>query len=82
MTEPNPWHVTHTARDAQGNAGLVQVLGSYDNETDARATGEMYAAAKGATALHWRQFSSTTWGLMAGQVYTYILLSRVGEVAS
>jgi len=83
MTEPSPWHLTHTPQDANGNVGMIQILGFFASAEDARADGEMYARATGATNhLHWREFSSTTWGLMNGQVYTHILLSRVGEVAS
>lgn len=83
MTNPNPWHLTQTPRDANGNAGQTQILGFFASAEDARANGEMYARATGTTNhLHWREFSPTTWGLMNGPVYTYILLSRVGEVAS
>jgi len=70
--------ITQTNRDAQGNVGDIKALGSRPTVEEAKS----YAMDIGAMhhpngSLHWKEFSPTTWGLMAGQVYTNILVSKI-----
>lgn len=65
-------------RDAQGNAGMIEDLGSHPTIDTAKTHAEAHALRTNPNGnLHWRQFSPTTWGLMDGQLYTYILISWI-----
>lgn len=70
--------ITRTQRDWQGNAGLIESHGSYSTLAEAQG----YAVAVGRRyfptgRMYWREFSATTWGLMCGQLYTFVLVSAV-----
>ena len=73
--------VTHTDRDRHGSMGMTKTLGRADSLDEAKALAE--AEAPGCEtisgALHWRGFSPTTWGLMSGQLYTFVLVTKCAE---
>lgn len=69
--------VTRTQRDRDGNAGMTEVHGFYGTVEEAKGHAETLGYLHHPDGqFHWRQFSLTTWGLMNGQVYTFILVSR------
>lgn len=86
VTEPTPTPTTYRPRsfarlafiprDHKGNVGSIQILGRFDTPEEAQSNGLAHGAARNPGArLWWRQFSPTTWGLMAGQLYTNVLVS-------
>lgn len=68
--------VTMNHRDAQGNAGMAEMLGDHPTVDVAKGYAEAYALRTHPNGnLHWRQFSPTAWGLMDGQLDTHVLIS-------
>ena len=74
--------VTENHRQPDGNAGMTESHGYFSSVEVAQARAEGIAMMRGKDggSLHWRQFSPTTWGLMSGQLYTYILVSLLPDL--
>lgn len=68
--------ITRTPRDRDRNAGIIEPYGARDTVEEAKGYAEKIGAFHYPGGdFHWRQFSDTTWGLMNGIAYTFILVS-------
>lgn len=72
-------HVSVNHRDRDGNAGMIESLGSRPTPEEAKSIGESYAISHGAdpASLYWKETSPRSWLLMAGQRYTYVCVNLV-----
>lgn len=72
--------VTENHRDSNGNAGMSELHGIHETVEEAKSHALRVASRKhGYKNLHWKQFSPTTWGVMNGQVYTFVIVSLIKD---